>query len=738
MKLSRKLIALAVIACLLLPALTSCGIIELVPDFLLPDDDASYHEIQSTVSVSIAEGEHYTVTSANPVKVKRGADATFTLEIEDGYEFNPDTEGASFTDGVLTVSKVKYPTTVDVLTKKKPIKIEIQDDPTPEPEPEPLPEPLPDTGFETVQLSASPHQNVRFICWTLDTPLKEGGIIFAREARGTFQIPTGKTPVANYVDSTKNAVIYRTNGGLTADGKDFYYQTTTIANYYMPNTIIQDGTFVRSGYVLSMYTENADGTGDYTTLGGKISPGNNGFVELYCQWERFTSAADFSFSVIDSSTSFKPCYNTATTVKYAENAVSITSYNADATKVVIPPEITVGSGDEAVTYKVQHIAKDAFSGKSMQKLVLPSSIVKVENGAFSSCKNLTTLVLHDNYTEILDGAFNGCTSLQKVYLNAGRRPWHSGEAQFSRKYEKIVKAYNEGKKKIVVMSGSSSLYGLVAEEAEKEFGGQYSFVNFGTNAGVSIALYMEATTRYYTSGDIIVQAPETTSGTQLGDTNLTYLAFRGCEIMLNIFSNVDMRNYTGFFSGLSEFNQAKRNTSAGTDYDKEPTFINVHTDMMTNNEGGTWDKSGSPTNLYNVSRLTDARMQMLKKIHGAIKEKGAKVYISFAPVNIAIANSYSRTPEAQADFAAALENKLGVPVISSPADYLFETSYFNNSDYHLGIPGALIRTERLSRDIKAQMERDGIPVPDSVPSLEPEDPLASLPPLVPIYSTKKK
>ena len=45
-------------------------------------------------------------------------------------------------------------------------------------------------------------------------------------------------------------------------------------------------------------------------------------------------------------------------------------------------------------------------------------------------------------------------------------------------------------------------------------------------------------------------------------------------------------------------------------------------------------------------------------------------------------------------------------MISKTGDYIFDSKYFYNSDYHLNTAGAIIRTDLLIRDIKAQLAKE--------------------------------
>lgn len=51
------------------------------------------------------------------------------------------------------------------------------------------------------------------------------------------------------------------------------------------------------------------------------------------------------------------------------------------------------------------------------ELVLPDTVKRLDNYAFSGCKNLTGIVLPDNITTIDMDAFSGCSSLQYIYMS---------------------------------------------------------------------------------------------------------------------------------------------------------------------------------------------------------------------------------------------------------------------------------------------------------------------------------
>ena len=648
----------------------------------------------------MVDGEHYRVVSANTVRVQMGKSVEFKIEIDEGYEYLSDTAGGRFLNGTtLQIPVVKYPMTIELTVVEAEIELEIPTVPTtpvePEPAPEPDPEPLPSVEFETVTMAAEKKNGYKFICWTADKSAEEGGTVYSEKESDTFSVPKGSTPIANYVDLNHHVVLYRTNGGkVAADGKDYYYQTFSNEHYWMPNTVIQNGTFVRDGYSLMRYTTEQDGSGDYTTLGGKIEVNDNGFVELWLQWAKNTTAG-FTMKIESETVSGSK----------KKVFVTITGYNGDAEQVVIPETV---SG-----YPVMKIQAGAFVGSRMKSLYLPNSIDIIEDGAFQNCTELEEITVHDTFTRVTDAAFKGCTNLQTYYLNAGRLPVHagSGEGMFCLKYERLRKLTREGGKKIIVVSGSSSLYGFLAQEMQEAFYGEYSVVNYGTNAGTLSHFYIDAFMRFFGEGDIVIQAPETGSGTQIGDVNIEWRMFRGCECMYEVFSYVDMRQYTKFFTSLSQFNVEVRGTSAGKSYESWSKFLNEYTDMTTNkdanlNNPGYLDGS-STGNPFNANNINDTRVGRLNKLCQRVRAQGAEIYMSWAPVNKNYLNDTALKESTQKAFEDKMASKIDYAVISKLSDYIIEGMYFNNSNYHPGPIGASMRTKTLIRDLKAQLTKEG-------------------------------
>lgn len=89
--------------------------------------------------------------------------------------------------------------------------------------------------------------------------------------------------------------------------------------------------------------------------------------------------------------------------------VTIYDYTGSAKSLTIPKKI----GEKPVTV----IEKGAFAGcSSLNAVIIPGTVTKIGEEAFSRCTGLKTISLNDGIESIGDWAFYGCSSLSSVYI----------------------------------------------------------------------------------------------------------------------------------------------------------------------------------------------------------------------------------------------------------------------------------------------------------------------------------
>ncbi|MBE6609631.1 MAG: leucine-rich repeat domain-containing protein [Ruminococcaceae bacterium] len=69
--------------------------------------------------------------------------------------------------------------------------------------------------------------------------------------------------------------------------------------------------------------------------------------------------------------------------------------------------------------RVTEIKNGAFSGSTVKKVILPETITKIGQGAFSNCVSLKTINIPESVIEIGHIAFTNCRNLKSVTLPLG-------------------------------------------------------------------------------------------------------------------------------------------------------------------------------------------------------------------------------------------------------------------------------------------------------------------------------
>lgn len=665
MKLYRRILAAAVMLGLC-AALAACSTV-----------------LDVTVSVMVEAGEGYRVLSENPVTVRAGEDAVFTVEVEDGYTYVSGS-GAVLNGNTLVVSRVLYPETVSLKMLRsngKSCEFSLYDmslSGTLFTSAEPGEYPA---GTE-VTVSAVPYEGFKFNGWSTGATLARGGKLYSRDAETTVTLTSDVALYANFSSNVGIvSVFYDANGGVYAQtGETVYEQECSISYYSCPNCLAAMDYFVREGYQLLEYNTKPDGTGDAYSLGSKLILPKEGEMRLYCIWVRESDASLFK-------------------TKTAGGSVTITGYTGNEEMVVVPEKI----GGKPVTA----IAAGTFKGKSFTTLVLPKSLKTVSAGAIADCASLTTLYMHDNIESIPDDAITGKTNFKNFRLNAAEAPkfTNSTEGCFCIKWERIV---TSEKPCLVVLSGSSSLNGLNSPMLDEFLEGKYTIVNYGTNAGTCGVLYMEFLSHFLGEGDILIDAPEM-GGEQAGQTNITWRIFRGTEAYNNIWRYVDISRYSHLFSELTAFNKERANMNDLT-YEHHDNNMNEYGDLVSGardklnatnyRAGSTFPLSPETFGGSNATNLNWAYEQL--------QNAGVTVYFSCAPYNANSLTVAARTEAAAAAYNAGMRKYIKVPVISEVQNYAIPGEYMFNSDYHPNFFGSDMRTEQLIKDLSAQMKKDGL------------------------------
>ncbi len=526
-------------------------------------------------------------------------------------------------------------------------------------------------GREKVTLFISMRDGFTFDGWSQDKAISNGGSV-ASTAR-TYNISASKdvTVWANYSAN----IIYDPNGGKVKSGGETYNQKYSVVWFRCPNTLTSKDYFVRDGYTLVEYNTKADGTGTAVGLGSRAVIPAEGNLTLYCIWEKQASESDF-------------------TTKADGKGVSITKYNGTETNVVIPETI----GGKAVV----SIASGAFKGSSVERVVLNKNITKVADGAFENCKKLDTFVMFDSIMNISSKSFTG-TTIKNLRVNAALDLYNLWTvSMINVKFDSFLYAASQQKDIFAIYGGSGAYYGFDCAAIDEALGGKYEVINLGVNANLSAAIMFEYMSNFLGENDTVLWAPEAGSW-MFGDTSFSNRTWGFLAAYYDIFRYVDISKYSRVFDYYSSF--ASDHASRQQSFEAFSTGCNHHGDACDEREHQDRMNDGY-SNSYNsqAKAVTNETYSYIDGIFAKMSENGVKFYYTFAAMDETATALDGAVFE---KLAKAVEDTFGMVAISDYKNCLVPHDCMFDSEWHLTLEGAKLRTQNLIKDILAQIDKEG-------------------------------
>lgn len=486
-------------------------------------------------------------------------------------------------------------------------------------------------------------------------------------------------------------IFYYLNGGDFVDQSktDDYFTENAVTQWHLrPNTNIGTGYVYRDGYTQLGWNTSPDGTGTHIGLGSRITVEKNSSVNLYAEWVKWAEDSSFEY-VLNENTE-------------AEDDVVLTKYKGASSvdSLVIPAKID--------GFVVSGLGENFSSRLSAKALVLPNTLLSIAKGAFLH-NRIESIYFFDNLTEVYDASFG--KRIPKVYINAAIAPRYTTEndnAQFAENMDRLI--VNADKKKMVFFAGCSMSYGLISEQVERAFKQEYVICNMGVIGGTNATFQFDCITEYLGEGDVFIHAPEEMSPYQLlHNIKAEHRMFICTESNYDLLSLVDFSETADFFSAFVEYNEIRMGMEERkyTDYNDH---YNVYGDYVFARPDSSASAYFDLEKTFAVEYVNERSLARLNAYYGRIADKGANVFVSFAPIN---RNALSKDDVAKgidAVFAQKLQEGLETrfKVISKPQKYIIEGRYFYDADYHLTSNGARVRTDEIINDVaKALKELEG-------------------------------
>ena len=535
-------------------------------------------------------------------------------------------------------------------------------------------------------------------------------------------------------------ILYYPNGGSYREDDPMsgtaepYTAGVILDSRLRPNTETGTDRLVRTGYVLTGWNTRADGSGEHTGLGSRVTVEKGGTLALYAEWEKESDTADFVFR------------------KYGKG-YTVTAYTGRAETVVLPSEYE--------GQPVDIITRGAFAdAETVKTVILSPNVETVAAGAFSGCP-LEKIVFFDSIRSISDAAFENCPCLSTAQINAVLAPRFVddlfSEYNLADKYDLLI--LNRDRKKAVIFGGSGAYNSVDAMRLEKmleEAGEDYLCLNLAVNGWFNGAAQIGMISHYLQEGDLFLHIPETSSGFSLlynvtmtpGSLEFEYnrLRFYYClESNYDLIALFDLRSVTDFFDGFQAYNEERADMPEKSYADRK-TRIEwygsvIERDLAYMDERGTLTlpkKAGSSRSAGEadlvVEYLTDeAANRRLNGCYDSLAGRGIRVFFACAAVNadtlekrLADPESYEKASEdgvlyygrpegialpdypdlkTWADiYQKAAEEKLHARILLPLSESFYRDGDFFEPDYHLSDEAAPLFTDKLGEALIRELK----------------------------------
>jgi hypothetical protein len=316
-----------------------------------------------------------------------------------------------------------------------------------------------------------------------------------------------------------------------------------------------------------------------------------------------------------------------------------------------------------------------------------------------NCDKLEKIYLSDSITAINDVSFSGCKNLSTLIISAVRDPAYTTNKHgtYSVKYELL---YTATGRKVLVINGSNTAYGLDSVQLMDSLDFDATVVNFGFNWNVPTLMQMEIAKKFVNHGDILLLAPEMAEAQFGGVTSYTTMwqLFESCYEAV---SYMNIQNYTGVFDTFASFNQTRKSMTARSyeDYVKDVNIYGDYT-IFRKAQAADYNYTGQQNLDFNrASYLTDVRVGRMNAMFDGYRDLGCHVWMSFASINQNSFSVQSKDAAYRTAWVEALTSKLHVTMVSALDDYIYPGNYFFDSNFHLSTEATKIRTAKLAEDL---------------------------------------
>lgn len=620
---------------------------------------------------------HFSVLSNNPVKIKKGQNAVFDVELDDGFKFEQ-SDNYVFEEGKLIFKNIQETCSVFANTIfGNMFKLTISNNNefgtvtvTPS-------KTYYDEG-EIVNITISPKNDNRFICLSEEKRIHElnnSSKPFSFKQSINLKIEKDYNLFVNYHDAQDYLMEYDLNGGTSFEGED-----TIIFDYKLfglrirPNSLVNDSYIMRDGYFLESYNTKVDGSGVRIGIGSRIDTElfTDKYIKLYCQWIKETEASFFEYQLED-------------------DGIVITNYLSNDKNVVVPREI---DGERVISIK-----ENTFDKKIVEKVYLPNSLKKVCENAFVDCGQLNELHYWTTLESISDKSFINCNNLNKIAINCSTYPKHLNSYARGNFADKLDHAQLLAKNGQAILAvGSSTLqYNHSFETMEETLDNAYNCYNLACLFAMPLQLmYDFALTMADDNDHVLIQLHETQASRT---APINTMVFAYLEGDLDRFLMINYQNHKKYM--LSSWESYKKDTETMTNqmsYEYYDRGLKENGDYVWSSDESkiTDDNKGSGV-LTISSSYTYSNFEYLAHLHEYHNRKST--FLTFDTYNKNAIESMTSFYSFENLIKSNFETRFSI--ISNIDDSIIEGKYFRYEDnIHLNPTGGLNHCIFIANKIK--------------------------------------
>ncbi len=251
--------------------------------------------------------------------------------------------------------------------------------------------------------------------------------------------------------------------------------------------------------------------------------------------------------------------------------------------------------------------------------------------------------------------------------------------------------------KIVLIGNSNLAFGINSEFIEQEL--QMPVVNMGLHGSLGNAFHEEMAKINVHEGDIYVLChTEYNDDGTITDPTIAWITL---ENHLNLWKILRTEDALPMFKAYPNYLRKCLDLCISEEGEVDQAYIYSRSAF---NEYGdiVYERS---ENIYEFSSvvppvIADETIQRINELDQWLQEREAHLVVTMPPFGT---GEYTATEAEFELFQQELESKLECPVISNYENYMFDYSYFYDTNWHLTNEGVVLRTKQLVQDLDKWM-----------------------------------